>query len=461
MNDSNHLITASSTSAIAAVNKKRCKEKLNNNDKIIVVNENSDLIKSKLLNEAKCMVCGDKSSGNHYGALTCEACKLFFRRHSNMSSNKQQQQQQQSSTSSPSITTHNEVNKMGNCAKRNCQVTPNTRGSCPECRYRKCIAVGMGLNRTTFGRHTTNQKVKYNNKVNDLFGEIFKLYDRLKLKLDNFISKLTNNNNNHHQNQHQIRSTYHRHTLNRNNLLIPLNTNMSTNHPNLLVIENKNELESSLIKFYKDVIDLIVPTPTINCTEMNYYSKIKITNNILVAFCLIFGYNLRINCNTTNNNLTINENQIQHVTSQIKKIDDEYKNFAIRVKLIYFLMIMFTSFSVNTFDDDFFNENQQQQQQQLLQQNGGYFNTDLTTLNNKQDKFISNSTITTNTSTNNNNSTTNSTNFSLNRLYDDYIEDNLNIQRTFLDLLNSELDFQNNKVASTRVSLLLKLDQFI
>jgi len=460
MNDSNHLITASSTSAIAAVNKKRCKEKLNNNDKIIVVNENSDLIKSKLLNEAKCMVCGDKSSGNHYGALTCEACKLFFRRHSNMSSNKQQQQQQ-SSTSSPSITTHNEVNKMGNCAKRNCQVTPNTRGSCPECRYRKCIAVGMGLNRTTFGRHTTNQKVKYNNKVNDLFGEIFKLYDRLKLKLDNFISKLTNNNNNHHQNQHQIRSTYHRHTLNRNNLLIPLNTNMSTNHPNLLVIENKNELESSLIKFYKDVIDLIVPTPTINCTEMNYYSKIKITNNILVAFCLIFGYNLRINCNTTNNNLTINENQIQHVTSQIKKIDDEYKNFAIRVKLIYFLMIMFTSFSVNTFDDDFFNENQQQQQQQLLQQNGGYFNTDLTTLNNKQDKFISNSTITTNTSTNNNNSTTNSTNFSLNRLYDDYIEDNLNIQRTFLDLLNSELDFQNNKVASTRVSLLLKLDQFI
>jgi hypothetical protein len=40
-------------------------------------------------------------------------------------------------------------------------------------------------------------------------------------------------------------------------------------------------------------------------------------------------------------------------------------------------------------------------------------------------------------------------------------EEDGSIQRTFLDLLNSELDFQQNTVSSTRVSLLLKLEQFI
>ena len=28
--------------------------------------------------DVKCWVCGDVSSGFHYGADTCEACKLFF-----------------------------------------------------------------------------------------------------------------------------------------------------------------------------------------------------------------------------------------------------------------------------------------------------------------------------------------------------------------------------------------------
>lgn len=32
----------------------------------------------KLKEDIKCEICGDNSSGFHYGAHTCEACKLFF-----------------------------------------------------------------------------------------------------------------------------------------------------------------------------------------------------------------------------------------------------------------------------------------------------------------------------------------------------------------------------------------------
>lgn len=33
----------------------------------------------KMPNKKKCSVCGNESSGYHYGSHTCEACKLFFR----------------------------------------------------------------------------------------------------------------------------------------------------------------------------------------------------------------------------------------------------------------------------------------------------------------------------------------------------------------------------------------------
>ncbi|XP_068561620.1 steroidogenic factor 1-like [Cebidichthys violaceus] len=71
--------------------------------------------------EELCPVCGDKVSGYHYGLLTCESCKGFFKR-----------------------TVQN--NKKYMCAEtRECRIDVSQRKRCPFCRFQKCLHVGMRL----------------------------------------------------------------------------------------------------------------------------------------------------------------------------------------------------------------------------------------------------------------------------------------------------------------------------
>ncbi|XP_035683633.1 nuclear receptor subfamily 5 group A member 2-like isoform X2 [Branchiostoma floridae] len=71
--------------------------------------------------EEACPVCGDKVSGYHYGLLTCESCKGFFKR-----------------------TVQN--NKQYTCIEnQNCVIDKTQRKRCPYCRFQKCLQVGMKL----------------------------------------------------------------------------------------------------------------------------------------------------------------------------------------------------------------------------------------------------------------------------------------------------------------------------
>ncbi|KAM6965113.1 steroidogenic factor 1a [Aplochiton taeniatus] len=71
--------------------------------------------------EEQCPVCGDKVSGYHYGLLTCESCKGFFKR-----------------------TVQN--NKRYTCAEnQECKIDKTQRKRCPFCRFQKCLNVGMRL----------------------------------------------------------------------------------------------------------------------------------------------------------------------------------------------------------------------------------------------------------------------------------------------------------------------------
>ncbi|XP_070778662.1 nuclear receptor subfamily 5, group A, member 5 [Enoplosus armatus] len=66
-----------------------------------------------------CPICGDKVSGYHYGLLTCESCKGFFKR---------------------SV----QNNKHYTCAEQqSCPMNLSQRKRCPYCRFQKCLAVGM------------------------------------------------------------------------------------------------------------------------------------------------------------------------------------------------------------------------------------------------------------------------------------------------------------------------------
>lgn len=81
-----------------------------------------------------CKVCGDESSGYHYGVDSCEGCKGFFRR----------------------CITQGMTHKCSNDEK--CEITPFTRNSCQYCRLKKCLIVGMAREASRLGRRPKRLK---------------------------------------------------------------------------------------------------------------------------------------------------------------------------------------------------------------------------------------------------------------------------------------------------------------
>nr|XP_057945129.1 COUP transcription factor 2-like [Doryrhamphus excisus]XP_057945130.1 COUP transcription factor 2-like [Doryrhamphus excisus] len=78
--------------------------------------------------QVECIVCGDKSSGKHYGQFTCEGCKSFFKR---------------SVRRNLSYTCR---------ANRSCPVDQHHRNQCQYCRLKKCLKVGMRREAVQRGR---------------------------------------------------------------------------------------------------------------------------------------------------------------------------------------------------------------------------------------------------------------------------------------------------------------------
>ncbi|KAL3855022.1 hypothetical protein ACJMK2_014253 [Sinanodonta woodiana] len=76
-----------------------------------------------------CRVCGDKSSGFHYGVFSCEGCKGFFRR-----------------------TVRQKVEYKPCENPKGCLIMRISRNRCQYCRLQKCLAVGMSHEAVRLGR---------------------------------------------------------------------------------------------------------------------------------------------------------------------------------------------------------------------------------------------------------------------------------------------------------------------
>ncbi|KAK7167372.1 hypothetical protein R3I94_001689 [Phoxinus phoxinus] len=107
-----------------------------------------------------CKVCGDVASGFHYGVHACEGCKGFFRR---------------------SIQQNIQYKK---CLKNEtCTIMRINRNRCQQCRFKKCLSVGMSRDAVRFGRIPKREKQRMlaemqnamNNMVNNQLQNEFQL----------------------------------------------------------------------------------------------------------------------------------------------------------------------------------------------------------------------------------------------------------------------------------------------
>jgi len=93
------------------------------------VNEDESKTESQ---QIQCAVCGDKSSGKHYGVFTCEGCKSFFKRSVRR-------------------------NLTYTCrASRSCPIDQHHRNQCQFCRLKKCLKVGMRKDAVQRGRMSSS-----------------------------------------------------------------------------------------------------------------------------------------------------------------------------------------------------------------------------------------------------------------------------------------------------------------
>ncbi|XGW21986.1 hypothetical protein V3C99_004723 [Haemonchus contortus] len=100
--------------------------------------------------EEICHICDDRATGKHYGAISCDGCKGFFRR----SIRKR----------------HNYVCRFNKC----CDVTKNQRNACRSCRLQKCIEVGMKSNAIQNERDTIGKRRKPEAETEELLDELLK-----------------------------------------------------------------------------------------------------------------------------------------------------------------------------------------------------------------------------------------------------------------------------------------------
>merc|ERR1711892_1083532 len=106
-----------------------------------------------------CAICGDKATGKHYGAPSCDGCKGFFRR---------------SVRRKHSYTCR---------FSRQCEINKEARNTCRFCRLRKCFKAGMKREAVQTERDRISRRPPRGSKImnpeDDLSMEILRRAEKL------------------------------------------------------------------------------------------------------------------------------------------------------------------------------------------------------------------------------------------------------------------------------------------
>ena len=110
---------------------------------LVVKNEEKAKLKESIdIHSVPCAICSASSSGYHFGVITCEGCKGFFRRTT---------QQKMA----------NNYVCEGNGANTGlCDVTSQAGRRCKKCRFDKCLSLGMSLAAVRTGRHSYQRRAE-------------------------------------------------------------------------------------------------------------------------------------------------------------------------------------------------------------------------------------------------------------------------------------------------------------
>ncbi|EFO94919.1 CRE-NHR-56 protein [Caenorhabditis remanei] len=113
-----------------------------------------------------CQICGQLANGNHFGVISCRACAAFFRR-ANLETDTY-------------------------CVLGNCQIHKNGRFYCKKCRLRKCLEMGMDVNKFQHDRDLISTSTS-SPESSDSSGPIMKVKKRktqgIPLSLASFLGR--------------------------------------------------------------------------------------------------------------------------------------------------------------------------------------------------------------------------------------------------------------------------------
>jgi len=93
-------------------------------------------------NKDQCQVCGDAAHYTYFGTLSCQACKMFFKRYGN------------------------NQNRAQICSSNgDCEINISTRHLCAACRLKKCLASGMEVHKIRRSTLVNPKKEKRKRKL--------------------------------------------------------------------------------------------------------------------------------------------------------------------------------------------------------------------------------------------------------------------------------------------------------